>query len=303
MKTIVIFGGTGFIGTSAAKHLLKTGFHPVVIGRNRTSNLFDFIKWDGHSQGEWVSALEGAYAIINLVGKSVDCIKTPDNIDEILKSRVDATLLIGKAMRAVKNPPNIWVQMSTAHIYGDSERRIANEESTLGYGLAPYVGKKWEAAFHQSTLNATRKVVLRTGFVLDKSGGAFMKLKQIVKMGLGGKVGNGKQGMSWIHMQDLNRFIEKALIDSAIQGVYNVSAPNPLDNKNFMKALRKKLNRPIGLSAPLFILKLGAKLFFKTDYELLVYGRFVVSNRIEGTGYRFKYPKLNNALDNLLSHD
>ena len=300
MKRIIIFGGSGFIGTSLANHLMRKGFHPIVIGRNKTDNRFEFVEWDGQNKGDWVKTLDSAFAVINLVGKSVDCIKTPDNIDEILKSRVDATELIGKAMKAVRNPPDMWVQMSTAHIYGDSETRVAHEDSTLGFGLAPYVGKKWEAAYHESTLKTTRKIVLRTGFVLDKSGGAFVKLKQIVKLGLGGKVGSGKQGMSWIHMEDLNRFVEQAFFDKTIEGIYNLSAPNPVNNSVFMRSLRKHLKMPIGLSVPLFMLKRSAKLFFKTDYELLVYGRFVTSKRLEAEKFQFKYPDLDSALNTLI---
>jgi len=300
MKKVIIFGGTGFIGTSVAKYLSSKGFYPIVIGRTKTNESLEFVKWDGMNAGEWEGELNNAFAIINLVGKSVDCIKTPKNIDEILKSRVDATLLIGKALRKANSPPKIWIQMSTAHIYGDSETRINHEDSTLGYGLAPFVGKKWEAAFHASALSDTRKVLLRTGFVLDKSGGAFTKLKQIVSLGLGGKVANGKQGMSWIHMEDLNRFAQKALLDKNIQGIYNLSAPKPVNNAVFMCALRKHLEMPIGLSTPLLMLKLGAKLFFKTDYELLVYGRFVVSKRLESVKFNFKYPDLDSALKNLI---
>ena len=303
MKKVIIFGGTGFIGTALAEYLSQHKFHPIVIGRTKSDARFDFVQWDGINNGAWADTLNHAYAIVNLVGKSVDCIKTPLNIDEILKSRVDATRLIGEALKSVANPPNIWVQMSTAHIYGDSETRVADEDSTLGYGLAPFVGKHWEAAFQESALAETRKVVLRTGFVLDKTGGAFMKLKQIARLGLGGKVGSGKQGMSWIHMQDLNRFITQALTDENVNGVYNVSAPQPLNNSDFMAVLRKKLQIPFGLSSPLFVLKLGAKLFFKTDYELLVYGRFVISKRLEALGFQFTYLDLDSALNHLIKND
>ena len=299
MKKVVIFGGSGFIGTSLAQYLISKRLEVVIVGRNQTLQDLAFVKWDGQNLREWTSVLNNAYAIVNLVGKSVDCIKTPENIDEILKSRVDSTKLIGQALRTVEHPPQIWVQMSTAHIYGDSESRWADENSTIGYGLAPYVGQKWEEAFHDSVVPGTRKVILRTGFVLDKTGGAYIKLKQITKLGLGGSVASGKQGMSWIHMLDVNRFIEHALINSRVSGVYNLSAPSPLNNRDFMALLRKALKVPFGLNAPLFAIKIGAKVFFKTDYELLVYGRFVVSKKMEELPFKFKYSNLELALNDL----
>jgi len=302
LKKIIITGGTGFIGMSLASHLTKLGFHPVLIARHspNVKTEFDFVKWDGFQMGEWIQALNGARAIVNLAGRSVDCIKSPDNCDVILRSRVDSTVIIGKALKEIDNPPKIWIQMSTAHIYGDPPSQMCTETSSTGYGLAPYVGKAWEIAFLDSLPSETRGVRLRTSFVIGKDGGAMVSLKRIAKLGFGGKVGNGKQGISWIHEYDMNEIIHQAIINDSFNDFYISSAPNPVSNKEFMRELRKKLKIPIGIPAPALITRIGAKIVFKTDPELVLYGRYVRSERLEQMGFRFKYPTLAEALGHLI---
>ncbi len=302
MNNIVIFGGTGFIGLSLANHLKNRGFEPILIARNEPdkSTGHKFIKWDSASAGDWIGVLNNSKAIVNLAGKSVDCIKTPDNCDLILRSRVDSTKAIGKGLRAVQNPPKIWVQMSTAHIYGDPPSQVCTEESTTGYGLAPFVGQAWEEEFSNSILPETRGVILRTSFVIGKNGGALKSMKRIVSLGLGGKVGNGKQGISWIHEYDMNEIIHQAIINDKYDGMYIASAPNPVSNKEFMRLLRKKMKIPVGLPAPVFITNIGAKFIFNTDPELVVYGRYVKSGRLEKEKFKFKYPNLKEALNDLI---
>ncbi len=172
--------------------------------------------WDARTPGEWCRELDGAYGVVNLAGRSVDCIKTPDHQDEILRSRVEATRALGAAVRSIESPPPVWVQMSTAHIYGDPPDVICSEGSEFGYGLAPFVGRAWEDAFRASILPWQRAVVLRTGFVLGRDqgagSGALSRLAKVVKLGLGGNDRNrGTQGMSWIHERDLNRIVDVAL--------------------------------------------------------------------------------------------
>lgn len=302
MEKIIITGGTGFIGLSLANHLKSKGYEVIIIARSepKKETGFKFVKWDGHSLGDWQHELSNAKAIVNLAGKTVDCIKSPDNCDLILRSRVDSTKIIGEAFRQVENPPKIWVQMSTAHIYGDPPSQLCVESSSTGYGLAPTVGKAWEKAFLKAIPEDVRGVRLRTSFVIGKNGGALSSLQNIVKLGLGGTVGSGKQGMSWIHEVDMNNIILEAIENSTYTGFYISTAPNPVSNKVFMKELRKAMKMPIGLVAPTFMIKFGAKHLFKTDPELALYGRYLKSERLEKEGFEFKFPDLNEALKDLI---
>ena len=190
---IVIAGGSGFLGMNLARNLADQGCEVVVISRNAPAEegRWKHATWDSRTLGDWASHLEGALALVNLAGRSVDCIKTPDHCDEILRSRVESTEVLGRALRDVQTPPPVWVQMSTAHIYGDpSEDIVCDEDSAFGYGLAPDVGRAWEDAYARSVLSETRQVIARTSFVLGRNGGAVHRLAMLARWGLGGKVGN-----------------------------------------------------------------------------------------------------------------
>lgn len=302
MKKVVITGGTGFIGLSLALHLKNAGYEPILIARSKPTKDrgFRFVPWTGHTLGDWVEELSGATALVNLAGKTVDCIKTPDNCDLILRSRVDSTLILGEALKTVVSPPKVWVQMATAHIYGDPPQQVCTESSSTGFGLAPIVGKAWEEAFLKSIPDSIRGVRLRTSFVIGKDGGALASLKQIARLGLGGKVGSGTQGMSWIHEYDMNQLIVTAIENENFQDFYISSAPNPVSQEDFMNLLRKTMKIPIGLPAPAFLTKFGAKYIFRTDPDLVLYGRYVKSERLEQEGFEFKFPNLKEALEDLV---
>ena len=295
---VIITGGTGFLGLNLAHYLSKLDYEVVLISRNKpTQNHgFSHSQWDGRTVDEWAHHLEGADAIINLAGRTVDCIKTPDHCDEILRSRVDSTLAIGAALRQINTPPPVWVQMSTAHIYGDPPTVICDEDSSFGYGLAPFVGQAWEKAFNQSIPKNIRGVILRTSFVLGKEGGALKRMAKLTRLGLGGTVGNGRQGISWIHEEDMNRLFYEAIINKDMKGAYIATAPKPVSNKEFMKALRKALNVPIGLPAPALLASFGAKYLMNTDPELALYGRYCVSKRLMEMGFKFKFPEVGESL-------
>jgi uncharacterized protein (TIGR01777 family) len=230
---IVIVGGSGFLGVSLAKHLTEAGYSAIVLSRkpSAVSGPWRYAAWDARTLGDWRSALDGAAGLVNLVGRNVDCIKTPDHQDEILRSRVEATLVLGAAMRSIERPPPVWVQMSTAHIYGDPPSAVCTEDSPHGYGLAPFVAHAWEDAYRQSVLPSQRQVIFRTSFVIGRDwgagGGALKRLAGLARLGLGGTVGSGQQGMSWIHEADMNRLFERAISDSDMHGMYVASSPNP----------------------------------------------------------------------------
>lgn len=304
-KRIVITGGSGFLGLSMAEHFAEAGALVTIVSRSvpKANGRWSHAIWDGRTLGKWLDLLDGADAVVNLTGRTVNCIKTPDHKDEILRSRVESTRVLGKAMRAVNSPPPVWVQMSTAHIYGDPPSVVCDENSAEGIGFAPSIGRAWEAAFAESKLPTQRGVIMRTSFVVGRDrgagGGALATLGLIARLGLGGKVGKGTQGMSWIHEKDLNSLFAEAIADDSMSGVYIVSAPNPVSQMDFMRTLRQVIGMPIGLPAFEWMVRLGAPLVFRTDPELALYGRYVVSKRLADAGFVFQYPELEPALRDL----
>lgn len=304
-KSVVIAGGSGFLGVSLAYHLAAANWQVTILSRNqpRPGGPWQHVAWDARSAGAWAECLDGADGLVNLVGRTVDCVKTPDHCDEILRSRVEATRALGIACRSVASPPPVWVQMSTAHIYGDPPSVRCDEDSPVGYGLAPTVGIAWEKEFAQALLSQQRGVVLRTSFVIGRNhgagGGALSKLVPLARLGLGGSVGSGQQGMSWIHEVDMNRLFERGLTEDSMIGVYVASSPNPVSNAEFMRSLRQAVpfpKVPLALPACTWMVRIGALLLLRTDPEIALYGRYVTSSRLEREGFAFSYPRLSEAL-------
>ncbi len=304
-KRIVIGGGSGFLGLSMAEQFSNAGAVVTILSRSvpRTAGTWAHRSWDGRTLGDWADSIDGADAVVNLAGRTVNCIKTPDHCDEILRSRVESTIVLGEAMRTVPSPPAVWVQMSTAHIYGDPPLAVCSEESAEGIGLAPTVARAWESAFAASRLPEQRGVIMRTSFVIGHDrgagGGALGTLGLIAKLGLGGRVASGTQGMSWIHEDDLNRIFARGIVDPTMSGAYIVSSPNPASQADFMRTLRKVIGMPIGLPAFGWMVRIGAPLFFRTDPELVLYGRYVLPRRLAAEGFQFKFPDLESALHDL----
>ncbi len=298
---VVIAGGTGFLGLNLADHLVGKGHEVVLISRNAPAKKGPWLhdEWDGRSVGDWASHLEGASALVNLAGRTVDCIKTPDHCDEILRSRVESVQALGQALQDIKSPPPVWVQMATAHIYGDPPEAICNEDSAFGQGLAPLVGSAWEKAYREHVPSGMRQVILRTSFVLGKSGGAFPKMKMLARLGLGGRVGHGRQGISWIHEQDMNRLIESAISNQEMQGIYVATSPDPVSQARFMSELRRSIRMPLGFPATEWMVRIGARYLLRTDPELVLYGRYCVSRRLEKEGFEFHYPGIEEAIRDL----
>jgi uncharacterized protein (TIGR01777 family) len=306
---VVIAGGSGFLGVSLATYLATRGRSIVILSRRppKLDGPWRHVSWDARSSGDWCQELEGASGLVNLVGRSVDCVKTPERRDEILRSRVEATRAIGRAVCQLDHAPPVWVQMSTAHIYGDPPQVTCTEDSPFGIGLAPSVARAWEEEYRAGVLPSQRAVVLRTSFVIGRDrgagGGALARLRMLVRLGLGGRVGSGTQGMSWIHETDINRLFERALDNPQMQGAYIASSPNPVSQQAFMRALRRAVGTPIGLPASSWMVRIGARWLMNTDPELALYGRYVVSKRLKAEGFDFRFPNLADALSDLLSRE
>ncbi len=300
---IVIAGGTGFLGRNLARYLEGMGCEVVVIARHAPAQggSLQHATWDARTLGDWVRHLDGASALVNLAGRTVDCVKTPDHCDEILRSRVESTEALGRACEHLAAPPRVWVQMATAHRYGDPPEVVIDEDASFGYGLAPFVGAAWEEAFIRAAPSGVRRVILRTSFVLGRSGGALPRLARLARWGLGGSVGSGRQGISWIHELDMNRLFAWAIADDAVQGAYLATAPGPVSNAEFMRELRRALRVPLGLPAAGWMVRLAAPVL-GTDPELALYGRSCVSRRLREEGFEFRFPDLRSALQDLMTH-
>lgn len=300
---IVIAGGTGFLGLNLARHLATQDCEAVLLSRHAPSEpgKWRHFAWDARNLGDWAEQLEGASALVNLVGRTVDCVKTPDHCDEILRSRVEATTVLGKALELLRRPIPVWVQMSTAHIYGDPPEVVCDENSAFGYGLAPFVGRAWEEAYAAVVPPETRQVILRTSFVLGRNGGALQRLVRLARWGFGGRAGHGRQGVSWIHEGDMNRLFARAIADPQMSGAYLATAPKPVSNTELMRALRRALKVPFGLPAAAWQVRLAAPLFLRTDPELALYGRYCVPRRLQEEGFVFEHPELPGALADLFS--
>lgn len=304
-QKIVIAGGSGFLGISLASHLAERGASVVILSRSepKAKGAWQHRVWDGRTTGDWQDELNGAAGLINLAGRSVNCIKTPDHRDEILRSRVESTRVLGQAVRNIDSPPPVWVQMSTAHIYGDPPQALCTEDSAEGYGLAPDVARAWEAAYAESVLPQQRQVILRTSFVIGRDrgagAGAMDTLRPLARFGLGGRVGSGTQGMSWIHERDLNRLFERGLTDPGMQGMYIATAPHPVSQVEFNRELRRSVGMPLGLPAFSWMVRIGAPLLLRTDPELALYGRYVRSRRLEEEAFEFELPTLRKAFEEL----
>lgn len=248
-----------------------------------------------------MDALDGAEALVNLTGKSVDCTKNPVNCDEILRSRVEPTRMLGEAVAAASRAPKVWVQMSTSHYYGDPIDAVCTEASSPGYGLAPFVAREWEKAHAESCPSAVRSVVLRTSFVLGKNGGALKRLAFLAKIGLGGRIGSGRQGISWIHEDDLYGLILRAIGDGGMNGTYIATAPGPVSNAEFMLSLRAAMRVRFGLPAAEWMVRIGAPLLMSTDPELAICGRYCVPARLTSHGFDFRFPELGGALRDIFA--
>ncbi|MBL8877046.1 MAG: TIGR01777 family oxidoreductase [Phycisphaerae bacterium] len=297
---VVIAGGSGFLGRNLASALRRVGREVVILTRKPREARDGVLEvgWDARTVGEWKSSLDGAAAIVNLVGRSVDCRKTEANCAEILRSRVDATRAIGLALKELSNGPRVWVQMSTAHAYGDPPKDVCDENSLFGEGFAPMVGRAWEDAHLQHLPPGVRSVILRTSFVLGKRGGALPTLERLARFGFGGTIGTGEQGLSWLHERDMTALMVRAIDNEAMSGAYIATAPEPVSMGEFMRALRSAVGMPIGLPSPGWMIRMAAPII-GTDPELALLGRYCVSKRLREEAFEFEFPTLKSALGDL----
>lgn len=293
-KKIVLAGGTGFVGKYLEKKFKDSGYEVILISRKE-----GHISWNNKER--ILKAIDNSDMLINLAGKTVNCRYNAKNKDEILNSRIETTRILGNAVMECENPPSLWINSSTATIYRHAEDRPMTEEGgDIGSGFSVDVAQEWEKAFFAFKLPATRKVALRMAIVLGKDGGVVPVYQNLVKCGLGGRQGSGNQKFSWIHIEDLYRIILFLREKEELNGVFNCSAPNPVTNRELMNQLREAMNMKIGLPSPKWMLEMGA-VFINTETELILKSRWVIPERLERAGYKFKYSSLDEALQQIFT--
>lgn len=303
-QRIVIAAGTGFIGKSLVEYFGEDNDLTILTRQPKApQHRVRYVQWDGEHPGAWYEALEGADLLINLTGKSVNCRYTEANKKMINDSRINATRALGAAILTLQNPPKVWINAGSATIYRHAEDRPMDEfTGEIADDFSVRVCKAWEQSFGDITLPHTRKIILRIGITLGwQQGGVMQPYLNLVKAGLGGYQGHGRQMYTWIHITDVCRMIAWLYETPTLSGVFNCTAPHPIPNKVFMKTLRAASGCRFGLPAPAPLLKLGAALI-GTEAELLLKSRWVLPSRALQEGFSFQYPFIAGALTDILAH-
>jgi hypothetical protein len=313
---IVLPGGSGQVGRMLARHFQEQGHYVTVLTRGPYSAPWQTVHWDGESVGDWTLTLEGADLCINLTGRSVNCRYTAANRREIYESRIQSTRLLGQVIGGLSAPPRVWMNASAATVNPRtldaagvdqpvSEAAIEADDEPAGErwaerrGFSARVARDWEAAFFAAETPRTRKVALRSAVVLSPApGSAFGVLSNLVRFGLGGTQGNGRQFVCWIHEADYARAVDFLVGREDLQGPFNLAAPNPLPNREFMAALRWAWDVPNGLPAPALAIRLGA-LFLRTEPELVLGSCRAVPGRLLDAGFEFEFAEWPEAAEDL----
>ncbi|HMX38518.1 MAG TPA: TIGR01777 family oxidoreductase [Ferruginibacter sp.] len=314
-KKLIIAGGTGFIGQAICNYFGASneivvltrqlpGQQNNAFGENRirpaaVRNMRS-VQWDGATVGDWSKEIEGAEMIINLAGKSVNCRYTKKNKREIFDSRTHSVQAIGQAIRQAVHPPKCWINAASATIYPHATD-TAHDESFVHFAddFSVQVCKLWEKTFYEQRTPFTRKIALRMAITLG-AGGVMTPYFNLLKFGLGGRQGSGKQMYSWIHVTDTCRMIEWIAEHTDMEGTYNCVSPNAVTNEIFMRTLRRATGNKFGLPAYEWMLRIGAWLI-GTEPELVLKSRWVLPTRILQSGFTFYYSDLDQAFAEIVA--
>lgn len=302
-------GGSGQVGQLLARHFIAQGHEVVVLCRGAQVLAGRTVAWDGQTLGAWAKEIDGADVVLNLAGRTVNCRYTPENLKQMMDSRVDSTRVVGQAIEKAEKPPTLWLQMSTATIYAhrfdapnDEATGIigGKEDGVPGYwGYSVEIAKNWEKTLAEANTPHTRKIALRASMIMSPDReGIFDVMSRLVRFGLSGSAAGGKQYVSWIHDQDLIRSLEFLIEHKDIEGAVNIAAPGPLPYNDFMQAMRDAWGMPIGLPAMKWMLEIGAWVM-RTDTELVLKSRRVVPGRLLENGFTFDFPEWGPAAKDL----
>ena len=309
---IVIPGGTGQVGGILRRAYVAQGHEVVVLSRQATSLEpgVRHVLWDGRTVGDWADEVDGADVVVNLAGRTVSCRYTDEHLRQMMDSRVDSTLAVGRAIERAANPPAVWLQASTATIYAHTLGPANDESGAIGgtepdvpgyWAFSVEIAKRWEDAQLQADTPATRKVALRSAIVMSPDqAGAFDYLLWMARLGLGGAVAGGQQYVSWIHDHDFVRAVDFLIDRNDVSGPVNLATPNPLPQREFMRVVRRAWGRRFGLPATAWMAEIGA-FVLRTDTELLLKSRRVVPGRLLKQGFEFAYPQWEEAAVDLVA--
>ncbi|WP_345955186.1 TIGR01777 family oxidoreductase [Mucilaginibacter sp. PAMB04168] len=299
---IILAGGNGYLGTVLANYYQSLAEQVIILSRKAApakGNITTLV-WDGKTEGAWTTALQGADVVINLCGKNVNCRYNERNKQEILLSRIVPTTLLGKVIENLAQPPRLWINVTSATIYRHAEDHPQDEATgEIGEGFSVDICKQWEQSFFNCHTPATRKVALRMGIVLGRSDGVFPRLLNLVKLGMGGKQGNGQQKVGWVHEHDAASITHWLMEHDDLDGTINCTAPNTVGNAELMRIIRKTYGMPFGLPAPAWLLAIGA-VVIGTETELILKSRWVAPKRLLDAGYRFQFGNAEAAVRDII---
>lgn len=296
---VTLTGATGFIGTRLVERLRAGGHELRVLARSPrpAQTGIRYFVWDAMSQPLPPESLDGANAVIHLAGEPVFQRWSAEAKQRIRDSRVNGTRRLVEALSTASPRPEVLVSASAIGYYGDRGDQVLTEASRPGKGFLPEVSVEWERAAELAESLGIRVVRLRTGIVLGRSGGALKQMLTPFRLGAGGRLGSGKQWMSWIHLEDLVGIILFAVANGTASGAFNGTAPEPVRNTEFTQTLARTLHRPAILPVP----RLGLRLLFGEFASSLTESQRVLPKAAESAGYRFQFPKLDSALEDLLA--
>jgi len=288
------------VGSVLARAFHEAGHEVIVLSRKPDHSAWRTVQWDAQTQGRWTKELEGADVVINLAGRSVNCRYTAENRRLIMESRVKSTQVVGKAIAAAARPPRVWLQAGTATIYAHRYDAPNDEATGIVGGLEPDapsawrfsidVAMAWEQALKDAVTPRTRKALMRSAMTMSPDrGGIFDALLRFVRFGLGGRVGDGRQYVSWIHDEDFSRAVLWLVEHEEIEGVVNLAAPNPVPYAEFMRVLRAAWGMPFGLPAAKWMVEIGTFLL-RSESELVLKSRRVIPSKLLQSAFVFRYP-------------
>ncbi len=300
---VLLAGGTGFIGTALTRSLLADGHKVWVMTRNpdqaRLVEGAQVVGWDGRKVGNWLDIFSHMDAVVNLAGENVGRWPwTAERKRRIRNSRVDAGIALSVAYQESPRRPAVFIQSSGVGYYGTCGNELVTENSPAGSDFFASVAVNWEDSSRIVDSLGARRVVIRTSLVLDSKAGILPLMALPVKLFAGGPLGNGKQGVSWIHLEDHVRAMRFLLENEKATGVFNLSAPNPLSNADFVSALAKALGRPYWFPAPAFALRLA----LGEMSTLLLDGQFAIPQRLVNLGFTFKFETAPDAFQSLFCY-